>query len=666
MRLLSVFAESSLARLSLCGLLLCISFAVQANRPDDSLQQQRLLFQQASKDLSQGKLSAFNKKRAQLQNYSIAPYLDYYRLSRNLRQVKSRDIQQFLQQYADWPIAPRLRYRWLKTLAKQERWNEFLNFYAGSNNTALQCHYLNALLHNGQAEKVWPQVKSIWLYGKSRPKACDPVLQKWKPAHLTNQLVWQRFALAMHSQQISLAKYLRKSLPQSQQARADLWLRLYRQPEIITESWHFAADNPMRHEMLLYGLDRMARKSPIEAHVVWQQLKQQYHFDSEQSRQADSILQQASFRMDYPQNLAYLDQAEPAADDIKFHERRIRAALQEMDWEKVLKWIAAMPAEAQNKTRWRYWKGRALFAQGDKAEGLAVLREVAKDRSYYGFMAADRCGRPYQLSNLPLTVEKEKMQRLATDKALIRARELYYTNNPIDARREWRVATEKMGRDEKQAAALLAQQWGWLDRAILTLAQTDYWDDLELRFPIKYRHTVEQYAAHNNLSAAWVFGLMRQESVFMQDIQSHAGAVGLMQLMPKTAQQVSRKLHEPWKGKASLKQSKTNIRYGSSYMRQMLDLFEHNPMLATAAYNVGPHRVKRWLNEKNVPADIWVESIPFKETRTYVRRVMAYTIIYEKLLGQSSSSISLLLTPALPSTVAGRSVSRSQAHSGEG
>jgi soluble lytic murein transglycosylase len=183
-----------------------------------------------------------------------------------------------------------------------------------------------------------------------------------------------------------------------------------------------------------------------------------------------------------------------------------------------------------------------------------------------------------------------------------------------------------------QLAAVLAYRWQWYDRAIVTLAQSGHKDDLDLRFPFAYQEQVLSSAKRHQIDPAWVYGVVRQESAFMPDARSRAGAMGLMQLLPRTARITARLLRIPMRSKYELLEAEKNLHLGSGYLKRMLDENNGNQILATASYNAGPQRVKQWLPDTDMPADLWVEMIPFSETRDYVRNVMAYTAIFDQRL----------------------------------
>lgn len=326
----------------------------------------------------------------------------------------------------------------------------------------------------------------------------------------------------------------------------------------------------------------------------------------------------------------------------------ILSALKDEDWKSALDWLGQLSSEEQHTPRSQYWRARSLEGLGhlEEARGLYLL--TANDRSYYSFLAADRAGLTYEFANKPLQYTGQDFASLHDEPAILRAGELFFLKRIVQARREWNFAVKQMGQIQLLKAARLAHELGWHDRAILTLAQAEYWDDLELRFPLAHQNLVLKHAKRSQINPAWAFAIIRQESAFTADARSHAGALGLMQLMPRTARQVARSLRLKRPRQHDILNIKTNVRLGVRYLKKVNDKFDGHAVLATAAYNAGGHRVKQWLPENGViPADVWVELVPFKETRGYLQRVMTYMVIYEKRLGLDSIPLINRMVPIL-------------------
>ena len=280
-------------------------------------------------------------------------------------------------------------------------------------------------------------------------------------------------------------------------------------------------------------------------------------------------------------------------------------------------------------------QGRVVMVSSGQAlrnappEGID-FDNLAGERSYYGFLAADHLQRPYQMNDSRVPYEKEQLESVEQIQGIVRARELYLAGKHLDARREWYHTTASLPEHELKLAALLAHRWGWHDRAILTASRAGYWSDLTLRFPLPHRKSIFANADQYDLDPALIYGVIRQESAFMKDARSPVGALGLMQLMPQTGKQTARSLKIRYLGSQALLHSDQNIRLGSAYLNKLLKRYNGSPVLAAAAYNAGPHRVSRWLpTGESMDASLWMERIPFKETRHYVRRVLAYATVFE-------------------------------------
>ena len=326
----------------------------------------------------------------------------------------------------------------------------------------------------------------------------------------------------------------------------------------------------------------------------------------------------------------------PAARNDEVLRWRARTSLRTRSWSNLLDDIAAMSDAERAAEEWRYWYGMALQRSGDAAAGETVLAELAEERSYYGFLAADELGLDYDLVERRIATDEVLLAELAARPELVRARELFLVGLDGRGRSEWDAVVSYLSPDLKLQAANLASRWGWHSRAISAAASAGEFDDLALRYPLPFQQSFEEHAATASIAAPWAYGVARSESLFMRDVRSSAGAVGLMQLMPATGRQVAREIRLPYSGLDTLTNPTHNIRLGTTYLGQMAERYSGNRVLATAAYNAGPHRVDRWLPESgDIDARIWIENIPFNETRKYVRRVMAAeTIFHWRLTGE--------------------------------
>jgi len=615
----------------------------------DTRETQRTDFLAAERALERGDMREFGRLEKGLRAYPLHPYLAYEVLRKRIDKAGAGEIKRFLKTYGNTPLAWRLRNDWLDHLASQRRWKDYIAFYEPTRNVTRQCRYLQALIATGQSKQALPQVKSLWLHDKSQPSACDPVFEAWtKAGKRTTPLIWQRVDKAMAAGNWRLAEYLGRYLSNQDRVWVKRWIRLHKTPDAASEKDRYDQAHPYREAMLAHAVRRLARWDGMRALRVWQDIETRYPFDKAQIRRTENYIIRNLVRVPDDAAYAFVKQVDVGGDE-RAHEARVRTALLREDWPQVAEWIEALPEKLRAEKGWQYWLARALEGNGDIDKARQLYAQVAAERGYYGFMAADRIGGDYHLKHAETPVSKELFDKLSANDAIQRARELFALQRWTDARREWRFATEGLDIAHLKAAAKIAKHNGWHDRAIFTLAKTGYWDDLELRFPLQHAELVDQNATRHGIDNAWVFAVMRQESAFMRNARSHAGAMGLMQLMPATARSVARKfLNQKAPSRHELFEPQTNIALGSAYLKQMKGKLGNSAVLATAAYNAGPHRVTRWLPKRTLPADIWIELVPFKETRGYLRRVLAYTVIYEKRMGKDPTRLEQRLHPVPP------------------
>ena len=621
---------------------------------EEGLDARRALFLSTEKALANGDRQTFREGLERLADYPLHSWLLYADLRSRLDKADADEVHAFLAAHGDTPHGQRLRHAWFDHLVREQRWGELVrDFDPDGRSTARLCQYKHALLELDRTQEALAGVEAIWLHGRSRPDACDPVFDAWREAgRLTPERVWGRFQLALEAGQSGLAGYLKRFLPEAERDRAGRWLRLYRRPAGVARvDWSTTA--PERTpRMLENAWRRLARQEPEEALTLWQRHDAGDRLGAAQRRDVEQTLALQLILEQGGKSLAYLDTLPEGVFDAQLREWRVRAALAAGDWARVLRAVDAMDAQQSNDDAWRYWRARALAELGRKDEAAGLFADLAAERNFYGFLAADRAGQPYRIGHRSLDASAKAIRILATRPAFQRAREWHALDRPIEARREWVRAIAGLNRAGLKAAAALAHRWDWHDRAIFTVAKARAFGDVELRFPLVYAELIRDNADANGIDPAWALAVARQESAFMKDIRSRAGALGLMQVMPATGRRVARHVDgvqvNHW---LDLLKPEVNVPIGTYYLRQNLDRFGGHPLLSTAAYNAGAHRVKEWLPEDGrMDADVWAELIPYSETRKYVRRVLAYRVIYETRLGRTPTTLSSLLPPVTART----------------
>lgn len=621
-------------------LVLGLASLLPAAQAEDTLAGQRFQFIAAEQALERGDREAYQALLPRLQDYPLYPYLIYDDLRGRLQHNPVDEIRAFLDAYGDTYLADRLESKWLATLHRKELWRAYLEHYRDDGSLERDCSRRQALLKLGRTDEAMQDMETLWLHGFSLPESCDPALEAWhERGAITAELAWQRIDLAMDEGNAKLARYLGRYLPEDQRPLLERWYELYRHPERLVDA-DLSDAGRRQHAIAFNVAERLARVEPDRAASAWPRLMERFQFEpSQRHRIARRIA--LSYAYDgKPAALTWFEKI-PAEDSDRYVRYwRVRAALAQQDWPAVLHWIEQLTPIEQGEERWQYWRARALEATGKLAQANELYARVANSRSYEGFLAADRIQAPYALDNKPLRFSAEETRQFASRPAMQRTRELLKLDRMLDARREWYAAMQELDDRQLQLAATLAHEWGWHDRAILTVSRAEYWDDLELRFPMPYLQTVRTTSQAAGVDEAWTYAVIRRESAFNSDARSHRGAVGLMQLLPSTARDVARTINRRLSRVAELYQADVNIQFGTAYLRMILEKFGEHPVLATAAYNAGPYRVQTWLPEQeSVPADVWIETVPYTETREYLRNVLAYTAIYEQRMGRDRTPL---------------------------
>lgn len=598
------------------------------------LEQQRLDFMQVENIIVMGMGGNFPDLARGLENYPLYPYLEYQWLSRHLHEKDQ--IQTFLSQHKSSRYARRLRQQWLSYLYKQKQWKDYVAYYKHSKSRARLCQYHWSRYQLNYKTKALQATQKIWLSGASLPKACDPLLDKFsKSSFLTQKLIWQRFKLAMKARQLQLAAYLAKKMSKSgDRKNAELWIKLVKNPELIrAQKFRARVPKQQRTDMFLYAMKRLISRDVEQALSFWKGKKSAYQLSQAQINKVNrAIALQFAFNKS---DKAYAFFTRLNTLDATTREWAVRAALIENNWQHVQSALDNLSAAEKQEQRWQYWQARTFFQTSQQSRGKAIYSELAKERSYYGFIAADYLQQAYLLENKPIQIDEQKSAALLATLPFQVINEFRLLQRPEDARLNWWDALRGAKGDTLLVAAKLAQHWRWHKMAILTVARAKNWDDVSLRFPIDYADKIQENAQLQEMDQAIIYGLVRRESMFDEMARSPVGAMGLMQIMPRTGREIAKDLKFPWRSKKVLFEAPLNIKFGAYYYKKMLERFSGHFALAAAAYNAGPDRVSRWLKIDDVyAADVWIETIPYKETRAYVSAVLTYALIYQNRLGE--------------------------------
>ncbi len=586
----------------------------------------------------------------ELQGYILYDYLIAERMRRELAQSPSESldaaIDAFERTHHGKPVARVLWHEWLANLALRKRWDWFLARSAGLSDANLICDRLTGRLATGDTNGLGAAALARWELAQRAPVNCDGVFT-WLKAQglLTANRVESRARAALAADDWRLARDLTSGLPA---ARAT---PLIKGAEIL-ESPHSGLDLLARNsatkvdpEALAIAFERLSNSDYEVAAALLPKLLGRSSVGPElrlRLRRA-AALSAAYHRAAGAVDVFRLFPADSSDETVQ--EWRVRAALWSGDFAQALDWIERMPLTLASQPRWRYWRARALGVTEGNAAAAPIYTDLASLRDYYGYLAADRLNQSYHL-NIHASLDDATAQAfLAADPGVSRARELFYCNMEEEAGLEWSVAVGNADSALKVQAAHLAAHWGWYLESIATLAQAGEWDDVPLRYPRPYQAEVAAASKLSGLAEDWIFAVMRQESLFRRDAISRANAHGLMQMLPATAAGVARRWHLPAPKRDDLLDPAKAVPLGAAYLRELLDKSDGRLTLSLAAYNAGPGAVERWRPHKSMDADVWLENIPFNETRAYVQHILEHIVAFAAVRGVPPPRLALLMAP---------------------
>lgn len=571
-----------------------------------------------------------------LEDYPVKPYLEYDHFVEKLQQAKVIEVKAFLDEYKDYPFAFTLRGKWLSELAARQDWQNYLEFFDNRNYTRLKCIAFQARLKLGKLNNIGKDIQRVWLRGYSQPNECNQPFEYFLSHHTEpNKVIWLRIEKAFKARRPALAKYLGKTLDKTGQILVSQWYDAHQRPEKSLRHLVKASDSDINRKIITHTIIRLARKNSLNAREFWLDMASKFNFSQEQR---NSISQRIALSSAHQKLAIAGELLDDLPDDLKNDQAYLllaRIHLKRQNWTGLVKTISQMPKHLYEENEWQYWLARATEILGDQVSSAPIFLTLAKKPSYYGFLAADKLKQPYKIvqESANELAGFNEATLLRENKHMLRARELFFLNRVTDANREWFQALRHLDSPAIKQAAALASSWKWHDSAIKTVARTSHRSDYNLRFPMPYRDKVMLHAAAKQLDPSIIYGVMRRESLFDPKAKSRVGALGLMQLMPATARSVAKGLGLKKPRQADILKIENNINFGTQYFRTVLNRFDNNVSLAAAAYNAGPSNVKRWLPSiETMPADLWVEIVPYKETRNYVQAVLAYATVFDTFL----------------------------------
>ena len=522
------------------------------------------------------------------------------------------------------PLTRKLREKWLYQLAYNKDWVTFTRFYRGSDDTTLQCYAQTALYNQGHHQEALVAAKKLWLNGGSLPKSCDTLFTTILNNHeLSDALIQKRIALALDADNLSLARYLLKQYKPARTGDADLLTGIYQRPTRITE----LKPGLFQGEFYLYGLKRMVTHNMDKASDLFALSHARHIMSDTQEQKFLAHLSLYKAMRNQPDTPQWFAKVKPAFYNEVLLEWEIRYALMHHQWRKVIYLISK--SANKREPNGQYWMARALEALGERETANVLYKQLAEKRNYYGFLASLKIKQKPSFENEPAPNNPDTLLPYKTITDQIKT--LYVSHQIVEASRLLNDFVSELPKHEKSALAYwVANQLHWHGKSIYLSSNDTLNNQLSLRFPLAYQDAIREYAKNYQVRPAFIYAVIRQESAFQEDISSPVGANGLMQLMPATARHIAKQARIPYADQKQLLLSQKNIHIGTAYIQQLSRQFRQHPILMAAAYNAGPRQVNYWLkNHQPKEMDIWIETLPWRETRNYLKNIMAFYAVYQ-------------------------------------
>jgi soluble lytic murein transglycosylase len=599
----------------------------------------RAAFQEAYARVSTASADAQSADSTDLKSYALYPYLQAARIRRALElgtdwQRADERAVQFIGANGQLPVARGLRHAWLGSLAHRSQWTLFLSAFEDATATRVErCESFVARIELGKTQDLAAAVTTQWLTSDAPPECNRAFGWLKRQGVFTVDLIEERARVALESGHSVLAREVIAELPRTRAAPFKQWLALLEHPQRSIDAWLASPDAELDPTALLAGWTRFARAHPASANERYVTLIRTPPVTPETSSPYALALALALARDRDPAALERFEGVSAHDLDDNALGWRARAALWSKDWNEALRSIATLSESSRQSARWRYWNARATEALYDLEHAQPQYESLLADDNYYSALAAARLHRPVTPHPRALTPAPQLMASIEQQPAIERARELFLCGMQREAAAEWRFGYEALSQEERVQSVMVAASWGWYTQAVASASAQRIFNDYVLLYPQPFFAEVKAAAQLAQLTPELIYAVLRQESLYRSDAVSSAGARGLMQLMPETARRTARQWQLPKPGPVDLLEPAVNIPLGAANLRMLLDQLDDQMPVALAGYNAGIGAAMRWLPAEPIDADVWIENIPYEETRDYVQRVLWHSLLEKWLHG---------------------------------
>ena len=598
-----------------------------------------------------GDRNKLERSTAQLGNHELAPYAENYRLRLFMDQGDAIALRDFFERYDKSYVVEKLRADWIRWLGKRFVWNEVETEYARmiAPEPDVTCYNQQARLARDD-RSIFDEAEKLWLTQLEPPESCRAVFDALVMSQrMAADDVWHRAHRQIEANRPGWAKTTLNYLPGNQvpDGRALDSAINSGMAYLVRQPGNWSASRTGR-ELAAIAIQRIAMNDPRVAADELEKIKSRLQEPERQWAWGQIGLQAAKRHL--PEAVSWYANAGKVTLSDEGYQWKVRAALRAQEWGVVRDTIEAMPPTLAALPEWTYWLGRAHKAGGLTTDADALFEKIAGQPNFYGNLADEELGRTVMPPPQAKAASAEEQRATRENPGIRRALAFFRLDMRTEAVKEWNWSLRGMEDRQLLAAADLAKRNQIWDRAINTADRTKYEHDYSLRFLSPYGEHVRPAAQNQSLDDAWVYGLMRQESRFITSAKSNVGASGLMQLMPATAKWVAKKIGLRNYDHGRVNDTETNVLLGTSYMRLVMENLDNHPVLASAAYNAGPGRAKKWRADRPLEGAIYAETIPFSETRDYVKKVMSNSVYYSALFNGKPDSLKARLGTVGPRT----------------
>ena len=627
------FLEIRFMKQILLLIVVLLVFATNVQAIDYSAERSK--FSKALKYLKNKNYEKYQTLKEELIDYPLYANLEYKDLHRK-QYINDELVIEFIKKNKNSYISKKAYINLIYRLSKRGKYKKLIANYKNIGSTDLHCLYIRAKIKVKYLYRIDEEIIPIWLSSKSQPKSCDYIF-RWfyNNKKLSDELVWQRINMSLESGNYSLSKYLIRFLSNKNKIWAERLLKVHNNPKKYIVSKAYTSESIFREDILSHGLDRISKKNYLSAKKILEKINSLYKLPInfyEKKLQNIFIL-----AMQTNQKYIFSDKNFNLVKNktLEFNLASANYSIYNSNWSQLLKYIKALPRETQEVDKWIYWKGKAFCKTDIEEMCRTTLNKLSSKRSYYGFLAANILKKPINIVNIPYIASNKEINEFESKIQIKRIYELLNLGKKREARKELNYFYENSKNDNLNVLNILFHKWGWSQGAILGFGHTKYFDDIKLRFPILYKDYFDKYSS-SNIEKILLYGIARKESIFIQYAKSSAGALGIMQILPKTSYWVLKKARMKKVSKNYLYNKNMNIFIGSYYFKYLFSK-KKSYVEAIASYNAGPNAVRKWRSLNKAPEDAWIEYIPYDETRKYIKMVLEYSLVYDWILNRKST-----------------------------